>query len=89
VGAQFLGANMQEIPFIRGEEYDVLTRWRRHINCRHGRARLAKNTYRRRCRRAAKAAADWDAFNAALDNPEPPNNELKELLAERAPWDLT
>ena len=29
---------------------------------------------------------DWDAFLAVLDNPPPPNDELKKLMTEFGPW---
>ena len=29
----------------------------------------------------------WDAFMAALDNPPPPNDALKRLMAQKAPWE--
>lgn len=33
------------------------------------------------------SAKDFDAFVEALDNPEPPNERLRRLLTEPAPWE--
>ncbi len=30
--------------------------------------------------------AAWDAFMAALDNPPPPSDALKQLIARKPPW---
>ena len=32
-------------------------------------------------------ADQWDAFNNALDNPPMPNEQLKQLMARKAPWE--
>lgn len=29
----------------------------------------------------------WEAFTAALDNPPPPNDQLRKLMAGRPPWE--
>ena len=31
--------------------------------------------------------AQWDAFNNALDNPPMPNDDLRKLMARKAPWE--
>jgi hypothetical protein len=41
------------IPMKGGEEQDMLTRWRRLLVVRAGRAKAAKRTYNRRLRRCA------------------------------------
>lgn len=33
------------------------------------------------------SAADWKAFSAALDEPAAPNEELKQFLARKSPWE--
>jgi uncharacterized protein (DUF1778 family) len=33
------------------------------------------------------SAADWEAFSAALDEPAAPNEELKQFLARKSPWE--
>jgi uncharacterized protein (DUF1778 family) len=30
----------------------------------------------------------WDAFMRALDDPPPPNNALKKLMARKPPWQI-
>ena len=39
------------IPLKGGDEQDMLTRWRRYLACKAGRAKEAKRTYNRRLRR--------------------------------------
>jgi hypothetical protein len=39
------------IPLRGGEEYDMLTRWRRYCHSDRGRSRAAKRAYNRRQRR--------------------------------------
>jgi uncharacterized protein (DUF1778 family) len=33
------------------------------------------------------SADQWDAFVAVLDNPPPPNEELKKLMSRKPPWE--
>jgi hypothetical protein len=37
-----------------GDDWDFFTGWRRYRFCDYGRSRRAKNSYNRRCRKAAK-----------------------------------
>ena len=32
-------------------------------------------------------ADQWEAFNSALDNPPLPNEQLKQLMARKSPWE--
>lgn len=47
-----------EIPMKGGDEYDALTRWRKHLRFRPGERKAIKNRYRRRCRRLARVASE-------------------------------
>lgn len=44
----------QRIPFVSGDEYDYLTRWRHYIKNNHRAQRFVKRNYNKRWRRKAK-----------------------------------
>lgn len=50
----------KKIPLKDGDEYDMLTAWRRFYRHRAGTARRVKNRYNRRLRRAGRAVDRWE-----------------------------